>query len=149
GELRICGPIRRNQVGPATPLDIAALADAGRKMFADAVGNEKLRIFGPAIAALRQANLFFAQRLAVCFSLVLLVWRAVANVAVQDDECGTSFGLLESLQSLLNPIDVVGIAHPQDIPTVAEKPARDVLRERDLRATLDRDVVVVIDPAEV
>ena len=62
---------------------------------------------------------------------VLLVWRAVADMAVQDDEGRPALRLLENLQSMLDAIDVVGIAHAQDVPPVAQKAGRDVLGEGD------------------
>src|SRR4030095_2130181 len=49
---------------------------------------------------------------------------------------------------MLNPIDVVRIANAQDIPSIAEESACDVFREGKARVALDRDVIVVIDPAE-
>src|SRR6266550_7180038 len=50
---------------------------------------------------------------------------------------------------MLDAIDVVGIAHSQDVPTIAEEPGRNIFRERDPRISLDGDVVVVIDPTEI
>ena len=63
-----------------------ALADAVVEMFAHAVRHEELRVFRPAIAALGQPDLFFAERLAVGGAGVVLVRRAVADVAVDDDQ---------------------------------------------------------------
>ena len=109
----------------------AALADAGGEVLADAVGDEELRVLRPAVDALGQADLLVAERLAVGLGRVLLVRRAVADVAVEDDERGAALGLPEDLQGVLDAIDVVGVAHPQDVPPVTQEPGRDVLRERD------------------
>ena len=80
---------------------------------------------------------------------VLLVGRAVADVAVEDQERRAPLRLPEDLERVLDPLDVVRVAHPEDVPPVGEKARRDVLGERDPRRPLDRDVVVVVDPAEV
>ncbi len=124
-------------------------ADAGREVLADAIRHEELRVFGPSVAAFGEADLIVAERLAMGFGGVLLVWRTVADVAVQDDKGRTALRLPEDLQSVLDSIDVVGIADPQDIPAISQKPGRDILREGDARVSLDGDVVVVVDPAEV
>jgi hypothetical protein len=50
---------------------------------------------------------------------------------------------------MLDALDVVGIADPQDVPVVGQKTGGDVLRERDLGIALDGDMVVVPDPAKV
>ena len=55
----------------------------------------------------------------------------------------------EDLQSVLDAIDVVGVADAQDVPAVTQEPGGDVLREGDARVAFDGDVVVVVDPAEV
>ena len=80
---------------------------------------------------------------------ILLMRRAVADVAVQDDEGRAILGLVKDVERVLDPVDVVGIAHPQRVPPVTQEPGRDVLRKGDARVAFDRDVVVVVDPAEV
>ena len=62
---------------------------------------------------------------------------------------GRPLVLPEDLERVLDAIDVVGVADPQDVPAVTEEPGRDVLREGDARVPFDGDVVVVVDPAEV
>src|SRR5262245_10588448 len=83
------------------------------------------------------------------FGGVLLVRRSVADVGVQNNQRGTSLRLLEGIESLFDAIQVVGVADPQHIPTIGQEARHDVFSERDARAPLDRDVVVVVDPAEV
>jgi hypothetical protein len=80
---------------------------------------------------------------------VLLVRRAVADVAVQNDEGRPALGLPEDLQRVLDALDVVGVADPQHVPAVAQEAGRDVFGEGDARVAFDGDVVVVVDPAEV
>jgi hypothetical protein len=48
----------------------------------------------------------------------LFVWRTVTDVAVQDNKGRPTLGLLENLQSMFDKIDVVCIAHAQDVPTI-------------------------------
>ena len=118
-------------------------------MLPDAVGNEKLRVFGPAVASLAETALLLAERLAVRLGGVLLVRRAVADVAVHDEKCGSARRLPEHVQRVLDAVDVIGVTDAQNIPPVPEEPGRDVFREREPRVPLDGDVVVVVEPAEV
>ena len=67
-----------------------------------AVGDEELGVFGPAVGLLGQADLFFAQRLAVRAVGVLLVWGAVADVAVHDDERRPVVLVLEAWKARLS-----------------------------------------------
>jgi hypothetical protein len=46
-------------------------------------------------------------------------------------------------------LEVVGVAHAGDVPAVADEPGGHVLAERPGRVPLDRDLVVVVDPAQV
>ena len=64
----------------------AALADPGGEVLVDTVGDEELGVLGPAVGALRLPHLLLAERLAVGRRRVLLVRRAVADVAVDDDQ---------------------------------------------------------------
>src|SRR5438445_517171 len=90
-----------------------------------------------------------AERLAVGRGGVLLVRGAVADVAIEDDEGGTALRFPEDAESLLDAIEVVGLAHAQDVPPVPQESGGDILSEGEARLPLDRDVVVVVDPAEV
>ena len=82
-------------------------------------------------------------------SVVLVGERAVADVAVENDEGWAALGLVEDVDRALDALDVVGIADPQDIPAVAEEAGRDILGERDVGLAVDRDAIVVVDPAQV
>jgi hypothetical protein len=118
-------------------------------MLAHGVGNEKLRVLGPSVGAFDKANLFLAQWLAVRRRSVLSVRRAVADVAVQNDESRTPLRVVKDVQGVLDAINVVGIAHAQNVPAITQKSGRDVLRKGDACVAFDGDVVVVIDPAEI
>ena len=78
-----------------------------------------------------------------------LVRRAIADVAVQDDQRRPALGLAEDFQRILDPFEVIGIADPQDIPSIGEEARGDIFGEGELRVALDGDVVVVVDPAEI
>ena len=71
--------MRRAAARPRSPMPAL-------EMLAHAVRHEELRVFRPAVAALRQTDFFLAERLAVRRAGVLLVRRAVADVAVDDDQ---------------------------------------------------------------
>ena len=123
--------------------------DAAGEVLVDAVGHEELRVLGPAVVALGEADFFLAERFAVGCGGVLLVRRAVADVAVENDERGPAFGLAEDLERVLDAIDVVGVADPQHVPAVGEESGGDIFGEGDAGVAFDGDVVVVVDPAEV
>src|SRR5215510_3479733 len=126
-----------------------ARADAGIELFAHPVGNEKLRVFRPAIGALGQTYLFVAQRIAVRRRRVDLVRRAVADMAVQDDQRRPAVGSVEDLERVLNSVGIVGIADAQHVPPIGHETRRHVFGEGDAGAALNAYPVVVVDPAEV
>ena len=64
-------------------------ADARLEVFAYPLGDEELRVLGPAITALRELDFLFAQRLAVRRARILLVRRTVGDVAIDDHERGS------------------------------------------------------------
>src|SRR5262245_16999219 len=90
--------------------------DSRLKMFFDAVGNQKLRIFGPAVAAFGQSNFFFTERFAVRFRRVLFMRRAVADVTIEDDERRPASRVFEYLQGALDAVNVISVADPHHIP---------------------------------
>src|SRR6185437_9769137 len=65
---------------------VTALADSVGKMLAHPVRYQELGVFRPAVGALGKADFILSQRFAVSFTSVLLVGRAVSNVAIDDDE---------------------------------------------------------------
>ena len=60
-------------------------ADAGVEVFTHTLGDEKLGVFRPAIAAFRQTNFFDPKRFAMRGAGVVLMGRAVADMAVDDN----------------------------------------------------------------
>ena len=145
----ILGSIGGEEFRPLLPGLRTARADPGGEVLVDAIGHKKLRVLGPAIGVLGEPDLLVAERLAVGRGSVLLVRGAVADVAVQNNERGPVLRLAKDVEGVLDALDVVGVADPQDVPAVSQKSRLDVLCKGDARVPLDGDVVVVVDPAKV
>src|SRR5262249_11846104 len=90
-----------------------------------------------------------AQGLAVRRGGILLVRRAIADVAVEDDEGRAALRLPKHIECLLDSLDVVGVAHAQNVPAVTEEPGGDVFGKGDAGVASDRAMVVVVNPAEI
>ena len=86
GEFRKLLAILRELAAPSLACTVPALAELFLEAIVDAVGNQKLRVLGPSVIALRQPDLFFSQRLAVRRAGVLFMRRAIRDVAVDDDQ---------------------------------------------------------------
>src|SRR5215469_4322540 len=82
-------------------------------------------------------------------SSVLFVWRTVADVAVHHNECRTALRPPEDLERVFDAFEVIRIADAQDVPTVPKESCLHVLSEREARAAFDRNVIVIVDPAEI
>ena len=141
-------PIAHEQAVPLLAQLPAALSDAVLEVLDDAVGDEEFGVLGPAVEALRLAGGLLAERLAVDRGGVLLR-RAVADVAVQHDQGGLIVVLAEALEGALEQPEVVRVADSQNLPSVAHEPGGDVVVVGDLGRAVDRDVVVVVEPAQV
>ena len=85
----------------------------------------------------------------MCGAGVLLVGRSPADVAVDDDQGGSIVGLLEHVQGPLQEVEVVRVTDPDHVPAVADESRRHVVGVGQFGVSLDGDVVVVVDPAEV
>src|SRR5215831_9713049 len=118
-------------------------------MFAHTLGDQELGVLRPAIGALGEPDLLLAQWFAVGCGGIDLVRRAIADVAIQNDERRAALGATEYRERVLDPRQIVGIADPQHVPSVGKEAPRDILGKSNARASLDADVVVVVDPAQV
>ena len=118
-------------------------------MLAHTVRDEKLGILGPAVAPLGETYLLFAERLAVGRAGVVLVRRAVANVALDDDQRWHILGSAENLDRLRQPLSIVDIADALHVPAVGKETRRDVVAESQIRVTFDRHAVAVVEPAKI
>ena len=115
---------------------------------ADLVGDQERGRLGPAERALGAEHLFGSQRLAVRVRRVLLVRRAVADVAPADDERGPR-GLGDRLLQRLRHLVVVERVGAQHLPAVGLEALRRVVAERDAGRPVDGDVVVVVHHHQV
>ena len=81
---------------------------------------------------------------------VLAVRRAVADVAVDDDQCGLVGGLTENVESFGRARSVsLASVTCIDVPAVAFEARAHVFAEGQAGVAFDGDVVVVVDPAEI
>ena len=58
-------------------------------------------------------------------------------MAVQNDERGPAFRLLENRERLFDSANVIGIADAQNVPAVGEKTRGHILGECDVRVPFD------------
>ena len=85
----------------------------------------------------------------MCGGGALLVRRAVADDAVDDDHRRTIIGLAERVQRPHQRIAILGIVDMQDSPAVSLKTLADIFVESEIGVAFDRDRVAVVDPAEI
>ncbi len=134
---------------PGLPEGAAPSADAGGEMRPHTVGNQKSGVLRPPVEVLRGAYLVFAQGSAMRRRRPLLGGCAVGDVAVDDDQGGAIGRRLERPERPLQHVEIVGVADPGHVPTVRYEARRHVLAECQVGRPLDRDPVVVVDPAEI
>src|SRR5439155_3587944 len=98
GECSVLGPIGFEQIHPPTAGRPPPRAYPGREMLVHAVRDQELGVLGPSVKTLGETDLVLAQWLAMGLGRVLLVRRAIADVAVEDDERGVALCALEDLE---------------------------------------------------
>ncbi len=148
-KLGVLGPVALHQARPCFAQVPTTFADAIAKMIVDPVRDQELGVLGPAIAALGQAHFLFAQRLPVGLAGILLVRCAVADMAADDDQRRPVQSLLEPGQGRLERSGVVGVGDMVHCPAVGREPIAHVLAVGEVGRTLDRDVVGIVDPAQI
>src|ERR1700733_9140363 len=89
--LAIFGELRH----PSSASAVSTLPELFFESIVYAIGHQELRVFRPAVIAFRKPDLFLAQWLPVRRAGVLLVRRAVSDVAIHNDEGRTVFGRQE------------------------------------------------------
>src|SRR6516164_7226782 len=94
------------------------LANAPVEMLAHPIRDEELCVWRPAITTLGQPDLLFAKRLPVRRARVLLVWRSVGDVAINNDQGRTVARVLESPKGALERFQVISVADACYIPAV-------------------------------
>ena len=149
GELGISCPVSLEQRHPFAAEFLAAGAEILCEVLVDPVRDEKFRVLRPTVGAFSQFDFFFAQRLAMGAGGVLLVRRAVADMARHDDQAGSVLDAPGDRDRLGDALPVIGVADPLHVPAVCQEPAGHVLAEGESSVALDRDVVAVVDPAQI
>src|SRR5258708_6028724 len=79
----------------------ATLSQTSLKVAEDSFRNKELCVFGPAVVAFSELDLFFAEGLAMCAAGVLFVRSTVADVTVDDDQSRSVAGLVERSECAL------------------------------------------------
>src|SRR5437868_6476297 len=149
GELRIFLPVLLELLTPCKARFAPTFPDSGLEVVHHTVGHQKLRVFWPSVISLRQLDFAFAERLTVGAAGILLVGSSVADVAVDNDQRWAVVALVECAEGAPEHLEVVGIAHPSDVPSVGHEASRDVVAESERGVAFNADVIVVVNPAEV
>ena len=79
----------------------------------------------------------------------MFVRRSVTDVAVENDQRRTIAGFLEGFKRPGDHLQIIRIAYPRHIPSITNKASRNIFTERPIRRAIERDGIVVVDPAEV
>src|SRR5262249_34266354 len=141
--------IALEQIAPFGVPGSTARADAVGEMLIHAVGHQELRILRPAIEALGILHLLFAERFTMRLRRVLLVWRAIADMAFDDDDAGTGDLLPGEIEGAKHLLLIIGVAHMENVPAQAQEAGSNVFGKGDFGVTFDRDPVRIVDPAEL
>src|SRR5262249_19066471 len=99
--------------------------------------------------ALRQSDLLLAQRLAVCRARILFVRRTIGDVTVDNYQCWSIRRAFECPECAIEHLQVIGVPNARDIPAESDEARGHIIAIGERRVTLDRYVVVVVDPAEI
>src|SRR5271156_1366314 len=110
GELGIFCAVGGEELCPFDSGLFAAGAYSGCEVVVNAVRNQKLCVFGPAISTLSEADFFIAERLAVSFGSVLFIGRTPTDMTVENDEGRSALRLAKNREGVFDAIDVVGVA---------------------------------------
>src|ERR1700748_2689204 len=137
------------QITPFSMFGGAAGADTVGEMLVHAVGHQELCIFGPAVESFSGLDLLLAQRVAMGLLRILLVRRAIAEMAFDNNQARTAGLILDEIEGVQHLLLVIGVTYMEDIPTQAQKAGRNVLGKRDLGTGFQRHAVGIVDPAEL
>ena len=118
-------------------------------MLAHAVRHQKLGVLGPAVAALGEAYLLLAERLAMGGAGVVLMRGAIADMTLDDDQGRHVVVRRKVSIACANRSRIVGVADALHVPAIGEETRRDIVAESQIRVALDRDPVAVVDPAKI
>ena len=128
---------------------LTAPARAIPEILAHTVRHEKLGVLGPAITPLGKTYLLFAEWFAVGCAGVVFVRRAVANVALDDDQRRHILSPAKNRDRLRQPLLIVNIADALHVPTVGKETRRDIVAESQIGVTFDSHAIAVVEPAKI
>ena len=103
----------------------------------------------PTVSFLGQSNFVDSERCTVCCMRICFVWRTETNDALQNNNGRFARRVLKALHCSTNGIQIVGILDCHCVPSESLKFRGRIFRKCQIRFTFDRDVIVVINPAEV
>ena len=149
GKVGIMLAILSDSLKPGVAQILASLTDPLTEVIVDPIRHVEFLVFGPAVVPFGETNLILAQRLAVGAAGILLVRRAIADVAVDDDQRRPVVGALKGSERAGKHLEIVRIAHPGHVPPVADEAGGHIFRESQSRIAFDGDVIVVVNPAEI
>ncbi len=147
-QIGLGGAIGLAQRLPCGAERLAAFGDGAFEPLLHAVGDEELGILGPAIGLLGAADVVVGHRLAMRLGGAL-DRAAIADDRVNHDQGRPVVGALELRDRGGDGGGVVGIVHVDDVPAIGLEALADILVEGEIGAAFDRDVVRIVDPAEV
>src|SRR5215472_7820891 len=122
GELGILASILLKLSPPGSMQRQAPRPDALLEMLAHPIRDEELRLWRPAVVTLRQPDLFLAERFAVRSARILLVRRAVGDVAVDDDQGRPIARASEGPECTLQQLHAVHVADTRNVPAIPDQP---------------------------
>ena len=128
---------------------MAALAERLLKMLRHLRRHGELRVGRPAVGRLRGRDFLRTQRCTVRIGRAGFVRCAVGNHAFHGDERRAALMLDDFAIGRIERGQIVGVFHRQHMPTQAAETRGDVLAECQLCAAFDRDLIVVVNPAQV
>ncbi len=131
GESRVLCAVRLDTDCPCRLEPLITLTDAGMEMLANTLRRKESGVLRPSIAALCEANLLLAKRIAVRGAGVVFVRSTVANMALDNDERGNVVDPPECLDSLRDPPSVIGVADSLHVPAMSEEARRNIITECD------------------
>jgi len=149
GQLGVGDPIALEQCQPLRPELRSASPEFRREVLVHTIRHQKFRVLWPAIGAFREPDLLLTQGFAVRARGILLMRRTIADMALDDDQARPIVNALGDRDRVGDPLTIVGVADPLHVPAIVEKTPGDVLAEGECGVPLDRDVVAVVDPAEI
>jgi len=148
-ELGVLLAIFPNPHEPGVAKLLASFSDTFTEVFVDTILHVEFLVFWPAVIALSKPDLLFSQRFTVGATRVLFVRRAIAYVAVHNDQRRTIFAVQESSIRPGQHVEVVCVTDARHVPTVADETRSYILCKVQGGVAFDSDVVVIINPAEI